>query len=493
MRTTTGLAALALLTTLAACSSGDDEDRPDGKQRSDTSPAVERDTTDVEPAWRLQLDAIAQPEVADGVALVVTRTPGRSLTVVAADVETGEKLWSRPWSPGAIPPGYSMGPATFESASGRAVTVFSVPPRDLGARSLDMWRLPLVVVDLASGKELHRTKRVELLTPPVPCADEKDACLELRDHTGGLRLDLDTGRLAPDPTGTPDGARSIGEAGLFATSNRPGEALGVAREGKTLWTRPIEQVMGQGVSSDTGWSFSYDEDTDRYVGWMRKSLPPEAAESAQAGRKFSYDFGIYRLVAFDGSDGKVLWSRKGAEHSCLGITTDTPRVRCLIQGEVTYSSGGKLIRVEGGSATVEGFDPETGEARWSVPVARDAVPDLIDDREQKVALGDTGLVETEQGPRVVDLATGKTAEPADDEVFVCATENRTFEYAMPIFIDGDPITRRYGGQLLRPCTADGADAAAYTTAAVTDGGRDADNDRHVLASAEGLLGFDLGD
>ena len=235
----------------------------------------------------------------------------------------------------------------------------------------------------------------------------------------------------------------------------------------------------------------HDEKADRYVGWMRAALPPESQELAQAGEAFSYDLGVLRLAAFDGTDGTVAWSRRGAEHSCLGITDDSPRVRCVFKGEVTYSAEGKLTKLEGGSATIEGFDPETGKTTWSVPVAARAVADLVDDKDQKVALGDTGLVETDEGPRVVDLATGETAVPGDDEVFVCATENTIFKYAMPIFIDRRPITRRYGGPMLSACTADGTAAPAYTTASVTDGGRDAGDGRHVLASPKGLLGFEI--
>ena len=483
-------ATVALLLALSACSSGEPESKPGGRKSSDQPAGVERDTSVVEPAWRLDIDPVGQPEIEDGVAVVLATAAGRSLQLVAVDVATGKKLWSKPWSPGWLPNGYSVQPTTMHSKSGKAVTVFSVPPRNLRAVSEDMWRLPLVVVDLATGKELHRTDPVELLTPPVECADETDACFDLRDRKGGVRLDLDTGRLAPDPAGTPEGARGIDVGGLFATSVRPGEEIGVARQGKTLWSRPIGQVMGRTVSSDTGWSFAHDEEADRYVGWMRAALPAETRELAQAGAAFSYDIGVLRLVAFEGADGKVVWSRNGAEHTCLGIHTDKPRVRCVFTGVVTYSAKGELTEVQNGSAVLEGFDSETGKTTWSLPMANSAVGDLIDDRDQKVALGDTALVETGEGPRLVDLATGKTAAPADDEVFVCASANTVFQYAMSFFSNGDPVTRRYGGPLYRPCGADGADASAYTVAALTDSRDKPEDGRYVLSSREGLLGFE---
>ena len=479
---------MALLLAATACSSGDPEsDKSDG----DKSAGVDRDSTSVEPSWRLDLDPLTQPVVKDGVALVVARAPRRSLQVVAADVATGKRLWSRPWSPGGIPPGYSVAPVALRSARDKAVTVFSVPPRDLGATSEKMWHLPLLVVDLATGKELHRTKPVGLLTPPEECADKTDACFDLLGSEGGVRLDLDTGKLEPDPEGTPAGARNIGDAGLFSTSDRPGEKIGVARDGKTLWSRPIAEVMGATVSSDTGWTFAHDDQADRYVGWMQAAIPGAAFERAKSGRPFTHDIGVLRLVSFDGTDGTVAWSRKGAEHTCLGIDTEVPKVRCVFKGVVTYSTAGEITKIRRGSATVEGFDAETGKTAWSLPVAAKAVLDLVNDRDQKVARGATALVETEKGPRVLDLATGETAVAADEEVFVCASKNTSFEYAMPYFSDGDPITTRYGGPLLRPCTADGTDASSYTGAAVTDAGEAAGEGRKVLAGDDGLLGFEV--
>ena len=222
---------------------------------------------------------------------------------------------------------------------------------------------------------------------------------------------------------------------------------------------------------------------------MRAAIPDEARKRAFTGRAFTSDIGVLRLVAFDGTDGRVAWSRKGAEHSCLGIDTDMPRVRCAFKGVVTYSAAADVTKVRGGAATVEGFDPETGKTTWSVSVAANAVADLIGDRDQRVARGATALVETEQGPRVVDLATGETSVPGDDEVFVCASESTSFVYAMPYFIDDQPVTQRHGGPLYQPCTADGADAPAYTAAALTDAGEPAAKGRAVLASSEGLLGF----
>ena len=261
MRMTTSGLTLALLLAATACSSGDPEKDPEkdpggapsASQSASQSASVDRETTKVEPTWRLDLDAVTQPVFKDGVALVLARAPGRSLKVVAADVATGKRLWSRSWSPGGIPPGYSFEPDALRSASGKAVTVFSLPPRDLRATSPDMWQLPLVVVDLATGKTLHRTEPVDLLTPPEECADGRDACFDLNGSEGGVRLDLDTGRLEPDRAGTPKGGRNIGDAGLFSTLDRPGEKIGVARHGKTLWSRPIAKVMGATVSSDTGW------------------------------------------------------------------------------------------------------------------------------------------------------------------------------------------------------------------------------------------------
>lgn len=493
------LLALAVPLTLVGCSGGDpSEPSPSspgaGETSSSGSPgeSVVRDDRPVDPTWEVELDVLGQPVVEDGVALVLAKAPGRAVQVVAVDAATGERLWSRPWSPGGVPTGYSLEPVVARSKTERAVTVFSVPPRDLSATSPDMWRLPLAVVDLRTGKEVARTDSVELLTPPSSCDDEVDVCFDTRSGRGGQRLDLDIGRVAPDPAGTPAGARGIGPDGLFATSDRPGEEIGVARDGRVLWSTPVGRLMGETVTSDTGWTIEHDEENDRYLGWMRAAIPPEQRERAQAGKAFSYDAGILRLVAFGGADGKVLWRRDGAEQSCLGMQTDTPVVRCVWRGTAVYDDEGALTDLRGGAGVVEGFDPETGETRWSLDIAAGAVQDVFDDRGQKVAGDDTVLVDTEEGPVVVDVATGATTPAGADAVFTCAGDTVIFDYATPFFNDGEPVTRRYGGPLFRPCGADGSERDDYTAAAVQDSAQDADEGRYVLAGETGLLGFDLG-
>ena len=489
------IACSALTLALVGCSGGD----PSSSPAPSSSPSGETSTTDtvvredtvVEPAWTTKLDVIGQPEVEDGVALVLAKAPERAIQVVALDAATGERLWSRPWSPGGVPTGYGLEPVVARSQTDRAVTVLSVPPRDLSATSPEMWRLPLAVVDLRTGEEVARSEPVELLTPPSSCDDEVDVCFDTYSRDGGQRLDLDTGRVAPDPAGTPAGARGIGSAGLFATSDRPGEEVGVARDGRVLWSTPIARLMGESVTSDTGWTIEHDPASDRYIGWMRAAIPVDQRERAQAGRPFHYDAAILRLVAFNGADGTVLWRRDGAEHTCLGMETDTPTVRCVWTGTAFYDAKGVLTDLRGGSGVVEGFDPENGETTWSVKIAAEALQDVFDDRGQKVAGDDTVLVTTEDGPLVVDIATGATGPAEEDAVFTCTGDAVSFDYAMPFFLDGDPLHRRYGGRLYRPCGADGSERQSYTEAAVRDSGQDAGDGVHVLAGEGSLSGFDL--
>lgn len=490
-----------LLAALAGCSGDDpsgtepssDPGSQDQTAGTETEAPVVRDDAVAEPAWTVELDVLGQPQVEDGVAVVLTRTPARGIEVVAVDAQTGERLWSRPWSPGDIPTGYGLEPLVARSAADRPVVVFSVPPRDLSAAADDAWIRPVAVVDLRSGEELARTAPLDLLTPLSRCADDVDVCFVERDGAGGQRLDLERGQVAADPAGTPAGARTIGADGLFATSDRPGEEIGVARDGKVLWSTPVEELMGETVSSDTGWTIEHDPEADRYVGWMRAAIPPDQRERAEAGKAFSYDAGILRLVAFSGPDGTVLWRRDGAEQSCLGLDTDTPTVRCVWTGTAAYDAEGTLTALRDGSGTVEGFDPRTGETTWSLEIAEDAVEDAFDDRDQKVAGDRTVLVDTDDGPLVVDVATGATAPADADDVFTCSSDTVIFDYAVPYVINGEPVSRRYAGHLFRPCGADGTDRDAYTVAAVRDSAQDAGEGVHVLAGEGTLSGFDLGE
>lgn len=480
-KTIGSVVAVILAATTASCSSEDDE-------RS----AVDRDQAPIEAAWTTKLDVLGQPASKDGVSLVLAHGKGKSIDAVAVDSKTGKQLWKQPWSPGAVVTGYQLIPRVFESRSGRAMAVFSVPPKNLKANSMDMWKLPITVRDLRTGEEIHRIDKTYQSTPLTACDDEVDACF---DHStkGGQRINLDQGTVGDDPNGAPGEGRSISSQGLYSSGDRPGEEIGVRRDGKTLWSTPIEDLMGKDVSTDTGWNVAHDEDADRYVAGM-VAFPKETLEKAQAGKDYTYDFGWDRLVAFDGKTGKKLWQKPGAEFDCLGIKYESPEVRCVRAGTVNYTQkNDKKQSINKPAVTVEGFDPKTGETRWSMEVATKSAQSVIFGETNVVAGGDVVLIPSRQGPQVVDMESGEKAKAAAADVFTCESEPESFDYGMNFYINEKPITERRGTGLYKPCTANGKDAKTFTAPAIRDTDSDADNNFHVIATKDGLSGFKIAD
>lgn len=107
----------------------------------------------------MPLDAIGQPVVADGVALVYASTP-RGVNAHAFSVADGKQLWTQPVHPGldapSVPP---LEPVVTRTAAGKSAAIFlqatAPPPNNSG---YEWWTTP-VAFDLSSGKELYRGRR----------------------------------------------------------------------------------------------------------------------------------------------------------------------------------------------------------------------------------------------------------------------------------------------------------------------------------------------
>lgn len=483
-----GLLAVVLACGAAACDS-------DKKPAPNKPSALARDNSAVKPAWTLDVDAIGQPDVDDGVAVVLAKAPGKSLQIVAMDAATGKKLWSKPWSPADYAPGYTLSADIFTSGSGDKVAVFAVPPKNLKATGPDMWKLPLSVVDLHSGKELHRTPAVDVGTPLEECEDDQDVCFDLFGTSApvkGHRLDISSGRIKPETDGTPRNARTIGSAGLFSTSDRPGEKVGVAREGKTVWSKPIETLLRKGVTTDNGWNFAHDDKTDIYVGSLVTGLSAKQTARRKAGKGYDYDQSTFTLTAFSGKDGRVLWKRDAARHYCLGIDPDVVRTLCTLSGSVRYDEDLNVKSVLDAKVILEGVNVMDGTTTWKIPLSTAGAEAELAGKGARLSDGKSVVVSTDDGPRLVDLATGKTAPVDKADVFLCEGNIERFTYARPWFIDGEPNTRRNGGSFYTACDPDGKPAAKLTVSAVRDGGESAGKGLYLITDGNGVSGYKVG-
>lgn len=478
--------AVALSLTLAGCT---DEESP-----APPADPLQRDDTTAEAAWTADLDVIGQPSVRDGVAVVLARAREDELDVVAVDAATGEQLWDRPWSPGGVPTGFGMSPTVTAGSDDEPVVVLSEPPGDLSTESAQRFEERVVAVDLRTGEERSSTDPMTLSTPVAACSDGADACLDVFGADSGRRMDVRTGELGDDTDGPPADARSIGGAGLYSTSDRPGEKIGVRVDGETVWERPVEDVVGPGTTSDTGWTF--EEADGLFVGWLR-AVPAEVRELAAAEAPYTVDASLNVMVAFEADTGERLWSVDKADHDCLGDSVtpaDTlPRLRCVYAGTVTYAGGdGEVESTEDVAVSVEGFDPRTGEARWTEEMSPEAADALVrGELEIPVRDGQSVVVPTPDGRLLVDVESGDSRELDAESVFACEGETVELEYATPWVNAGQSLTSRFGGRLLSPCDAAGEETDSFSVAAVRDAGQDAGDGRRVLAVEGGLQGFEL--
>jgi len=499
MKTLGGMVALLLV--LTACTGGGNSEpttQDATPKASETPESLKRDTSPAEPAWTVDLDVIGQPAVVGTVAVVISRESGKRLAINGIDTATGTKTWSHPFSPNDVVPGISLIPRTTRTAAGEERVVFFLAPDKPGTDERDLYT-PIVSVDPVTGDIDQRSEPIQATEAASACDDGTDVCVNGAevgaDAYSNLRLDLEKGTLREGEDGAPKDARLIGSAGLFSTNDRPGEKLGVRRDGKTLWSTSLDTVFGKGFTSDNGWAFAHETGPDRYTGSV--GAPNDTVTVGDDDETpFVYELSKQKLISFSGKDGTVAWSRDGADPCFKPTDFDDEQaveviehpVRCLVSG--TLSVVDNVTTTEGVTMTLEGYDPTTGETVWSHRVA-DAAATAYYDETPRVLIRDGATVVTtlDDGPSLVDTATGRTA-PVGDATFLCQTGTVDFDYVTPWTLDGKKVFGRHGTGLLSSCGADGSPVAGGpTVAAVRDGGIAVDDSTYVLSSDDGVVGY----
>jgi hypothetical protein len=468
---------------------------------------VGRDTTVVKPTWRLKdLEPIGQPVVVDGgddirVAVVIAKDTARRLQIVGVDTADGKQLWSHRFSPNQALAGYPVSPSTSETEDGQERVVFFLADKEPLSDDADDLMTPVVSVDPVTGDIEARSKPVMATQLPDPCEDGTDVCLNGNLNSGettfNLRFDIDDGGgIEVVDEGSPKNARLIGDGGLFATRDRPREELGVQRERKVLWKKPLEDIAGDGYSTDGGWAFIRESDPDRYTGYVGESRDEGSiSQVSLVSEKRVVDLARSVMMSFTGSDGDVLWVRKGVE-MCYGraygddeqtVPVEEHPFRCKVSGKVTYEGGKTEPEIDGLSSSVEGYRPTSGKTTWSHRLSTAAARANLRPTHGVVNRTDGRIVvDLREGWAIVDVATGKLA-PASGPTFMCQGEPEWFPYAQP---SGSGSFEHYGAGLLYACTPDGEETDdGITVAALTEGAVKATDTSYVLASEDGLVGY----
>jgi hypothetical protein len=506
------VAAMCLTVTLVACSGSASE--PD--TGTDPTPAAADDegtdgaevATDdpvLEELWaRPDLALVAGPVRADDEIAVGYVTDGDRLHLVGIEAATGDERWRQEASPGEVVTGIAVVPRVVDD---HPVYLRPDPAGNLFAR--------LVVADPATGEDRLVSDPMLFTSQPGECADDRrSVCVNARSSSDEwpsrpMQLDLDgDGALTERERLTDAGrTRPIGAQGLVDLREGDTPYLAVFEDGRVRWRAPVTELFGdEGYTTDAGWGFHYDEPTERYVG----SVGFHPTEEASA---VVWDLSRFRMVAFDRGTGELRWRTDAVQPLCsynLDVPTDEAEqrraagetthylpvpVRCHLTGTVSFPKDGEGGDPEGVAVTVQGFDPETGETTWEIPVADEARGDLAfvpgegTDRPVVRGSGTEVVVPASDGPVVVDLASGTQRPPGDDETFWCQQPEQRFDYREPYYFDGEPRHERRGGVTYAPCDVDGRAVADPPAGQLPNGVATPVGDRFLISTPDGLRAF----
>ena len=439
--------------------------------------------------WRADVDALGQPRISGSTAVVLVRAPHSQIEIVGIDVRDGSELWSHRYSPGHAPPGYAMDPFIAVADDGTESVVFQRPEGEVTSKS--SWFIPLVAVDPATGATLVETFPIATYEPVGDCTDDTDACVLASDEETRrtARLDLDSLELFEDDSGIPADARSLGDGGLYSTADRPDERIGRVLDGRKLWEVPARELFGDGYGSDSGWSFEYDAENERYIGNIGKLLPEGRREAYLRGGTLRHDLAEDQLVAIDAVKGERLWTKRGVVNSCQPKSPDeqdvSPAVWCRQSGIGSFRRGDDLPTYQNLRVTLEGYDPATGKRTWSAPLTDRGGLAMLDGDPHFLSRTGDSVALTADGPMRFS-ATGE-ATPLDAKSrLMCEGPAIHLRYALAW---DRGYHRRMGGSFVFACDAYGKRlAGSLTPDLLADGAIAADDGTYVIATKEGLLG-----
>lgn len=383
-----------------------------------------------------------------------------------------------------------MKPPIAVAEDGTESVVFQRPEDAVTAKS--SWWIPLVAVDPATGDIRVETDPVVIYEPVGDCTDETDACVlaTVDESRQTIRLDLDSLELVEDDSGIQPDARSLGDGGLYSTSDRPDERIGRVVDGRQLWEVPARELFGEGYGSDSGWTFDYDADNERYVGNIGKLLAKGEREAYERGDTLRHDLADDQLVAIDALTGERLWTKRGVVNTCQPRSPDehdaSPFVWCKQSGIGSLRYGDDLPTYQNLRVTLEGYNPATGEPTWSVPLTHRGALAMIDGDPHFLSRVGDSVALTREGPMRFSATGGVT--PLDSESqLMCEGPAVKMTYALPWQRN---VRHRMGGNFVFPCDAHGKRlAGALTPDLLSAGAVAAGDDTYVIATKQGLFGY----
>lgn len=450
--------------------------------------------TTIEKVWTAaDIDPVSAVEEVDGVA-VVYGTSGDDLLIYGLDPVTGAQLWSKP--------------ATLLTDESDSIKVSEIDGAVAYFRPTGTQRLAqLVLADPKTGADLTVSAPRYWYTLPVRCDDDAWVCLTsyVQQSDGHwdmreFRVNRKTGETAPgDPTDAPnDNTHALPVADLFYSYPGDGSVqIGRHVDGSVLWSKPSTDIWGPTMPHPSFFTFWDPNGRDFAV---MTTLGRGTDQTGGTQLDLAKDV---VSASFSLADGAVRWVSPGTSVGCSGdrnlgwdVSTHSAEAlayRCRYTGSAVRNWSalrGSELTTTGLSVTVEGFDPATGDARWSTDVgdARALADDTTTGGESAL-LDDAHLyVPNSAGGLVIDLQTGQSRPSVADDVLWCADEG-TFHRPEPYYAESTPILTAKRSGVVHPCRSDGTAAPLPTAAIPAKLSASFDGDRRVIALSDGVAGF----
>lgn len=426
--------------------------------------------------WRNPgLRPIGQPKAIGGVAVGIASTSDRGLRLVGLDPATGRELWRQPITPSLATRGIAI---AVDKVGDDKVAYFR-PADDYG------YSAELIVADARTGNDLAKSPETVFSSPPSTCFGSTDVCAISRESRlfapRQYRLEIASGRYLPNSDELPVWARLLTITGLYDLGDRPGNTLGLIRNGKLRWHTRVSEAFPPDYSSDNGWTWHLFTDQHVFAGSVY-------GESVTRGREDIRDLSHAATAGLSETTGKVLWRDLGSDFSCNFGNCDLP-VRCRRHGIAT-SKRDRPTSYEGLTVTIEGFNPATGQTTWSIALGADER--LVSGEKHPPIAGPTHIIVTAStGPVVLDYLTGQVWPVARGATFWCMTP-ATYEFERPRRLnDGSFDYTRDGGALATICDDRGQPATALPSPEATIAAGAHIANHIVIATQSGYVGFKL--
>ena len=415
------------------------------------------------------MHVVGGPSGAEGTAVVVTVDAWHDLHLEGVAPDTGAVRWSRPYSESATNATEAPDPEVVDN-----VVIDMAPAGKPGT--------PLVNVDginATTGAVAWRGPQDLLVEDsPSPCEQQTDFCVTGFNPDGSSSLaifDPTTGR----PLGLVKGPVNAIDWDLFQTSAKTSTLEALGANGTIAWSKTVNQLYGgPGYDTNNGWIFTSFGST-------------EVGTAGANNEDHSDGLSDAKTIGFALSNGHTAWTMPGA-FQCLGsLGFQNPPFNCVFSGRMAHPNQTSMnISFMGLRLTLQGFDPSTGTATWSLPVrnvdalGNGTVPFLDDSHI---------VVQLDNGTRVLlDTSKGTTAPIGAHEVLWCGTSGQ-FRVNEPKQLN--PQRERPDAGVDSPCTAQGAPTNGVPLTSPDNIGATVDGvfvwaargglARHVVGSPEG--------